>query len=160
MGFSTGRSDNHRSASGAHTPAAQADDNELTGLVKAFQGLNHGVIQAVSDFDMPEGDSHFDREFDLIQRMGEVSGHPVSVSLMQRDQSPNQWKWIMARAEKAQAAGLNFKFQVGARAIGVLLGLEATFQPFMGFPSTKRSARCPWPSAWPKCKTPLLKPSY
>jgi N-acyl-D-aspartate/D-glutamate deacylase len=137
VGFSTGRSDNHRSASGAHTPAAQAQENELTGLVRAFEGLNHGVIQAVSDFDMPEGDQHFDREFDLIESMAAVSGRPVSVSLMQRDQSPDQWRWIMQRAEKAQAKGLNLKLQVGARAIGVLLGLEATFHPFMGFPAYK-----------------------
>ncbi|MGE3724854.1 MAG: amidohydrolase family protein [Candidatus Sericytochromatia bacterium] len=157
VGFSTGRSDNHRSASGAHTPAAQAEDNELTGLVKAFQGLGHGVIQAVSDFDMPEGDSHFDREFDLIERMGEVSGHPVSVSLMQRDQSPQQWKWIIQRAEKAQAAGQNFKLQVGARAIGVLLGLEATFHPFMGFPSYKAISALPLTERVAKMQDPAFK---
>lgn len=143
VGFSTGRSDNHRSATGAHTPAATAEDPELRGLAEAFIGLKHGVIQAVSDFDMPYGDQHFDREFDLIQHMGEVSGHPVSVSLMQRDQSPQQWQWIIQRAEKAQAAGLNFKLQVGARAIGVLLGLEATFHPFMGFPAYKAISHLP-----------------
>lgn len=136
-GFSTGRSDNHRSATGAHTPAAEAQEPELTGLVKAFQGLNHGVVQAVSDFDMPYGDEKFQHEFDLIERMAEASGRPTSVSLMQRDQSPEQWRWIMKRAEQATKKGIPIHFQVGARAIGVLLGLETTFQPFMGFPSYK-----------------------
>lgn len=143
VGFSTGRSDNHRSATGAHTPAAQAQETELTGLAKAFQGLEHGVIQAVSDFDMPEGDQEFAREFALIEKMAEAAQRPLSVSLMQRDQSPNQWRWIMERAEAMQEKGLPFRFQVGARAIGVLLGLETTFHPFMGFPSYKAVSHLP-----------------
>lgn len=143
VGFSTGRSDNHRSATGAHTPAAQAQAAELTGLAEAFQGLEHGVIQAVSDFDMPEGDQEFSREFALIEQMAEAAGRPLSVSLMQRDQSPQQWRWIMERAEAAHAKGLPFRLQVGARAIGVLLGLETTFHPFMGFPSYKAISHLP-----------------
>ncbi len=143
VGFSTGRSDNHRSATGAHTPAAQAQVAELTGLASVFKDLDHGVIQAVSDFDMPEGDQAFSREFELIEKMAEAAQRPVSVSLMQRDQSPNQWKWIMERAEAADAKGLPFRFQVGARAIGVLLGFETTFQPFMGFPSYKAVSHLP-----------------
>lgn len=137
IGFSTGRSDNHRSASGAHTPAAQAQSDELIGLAQVFKGLNHGIIQAVSDFDMPEGDQEFSREFELIEKMAEAAQRPLSVSLMQRDQSPDQWRWIMERVEAADARGLDFRFQVGARAIGVLLGYETTFHPFMGFPTYK-----------------------
>lgn len=143
VGFSTGRSDNHRSATGAHTPAAQAQVAELTGLAEAFRDFDHGVIQAVSDFDMPEGDQEFSREFELIERMAEASGKPLSVSLMQRDQSPQQWRWIMERAEAAHAKGLPFRMQVGARAIGVLLGLETTFHPFMGFPTYKAISHLP-----------------
>ncbi len=143
VGFSTGRSDNHRSATGAHTPAAQAQAAELTGLAEAFRDFDHGVIQAVSDFDMPEGDQEFSREFELIERMAEASGKPLSVSLMQRDQSPQQWRWIMERAEAAHAKGLPFRLQVGARAIGVLLGLETTFHPFMGFPTYKAISHLP-----------------
>lgn len=143
VGFSTGRSDNHRSATGAHTPAAQAQIAELTGLAAVFKDLDHGVIQAVSDFDMPEGDQAFSDEFELIEKMAEAAQRPVSVSLMQRDQSPNQWKWIMERAEAAHERGLPFRFQVGARAIGVLLGFETTFQPFMGFPSYKAVSHLP-----------------
>lgn len=143
VGFSTGRSDNHRSATGAHTPAAQAQAAELTGLAAVFKNLDHGVIQAVSDFDMPEGDEAFGSEFELIEKMAEAAQRPVSVSLMQRDQSPQQWKWIMERAEAAHAKGLPFRLQVGARAIGVLLGFETTFQPFMGFPSYKAVSHLP-----------------
>jgi N-acyl-D-aspartate/D-glutamate deacylase len=138
VGFSTGRSDNHRSAKGEPTPASEAAGAELAGIAEAFVGLDHGVLQAVSDYDMMVGDERFDAEFDLLEQMvAAAGGRPLSVSTMQRDHSPNQWKWILSRAEKAAEKGLEIRCQVAARAIGVMLGLEATFMPFMGFPSYK-----------------------
>ncbi|MFO0660610.1 MAG: amidohydrolase family protein [Polyangiaceae bacterium] len=141
IGFSTGRSDNHRSKHGAATPAAEASVRELEGIVGAFEGLSHGVVQAVSDFDMEVSPDRFDGEFDVLERMAKAAhGHPMSISLMQRDMAPDQWRQIIARAEKARDQGLTIRLQVGARAIGVMLGLEATFHPFMGFPSYRAIA--------------------
>ncbi|MBT8493736.1 MAG: amidohydrolase family protein, partial [Deltaproteobacteria bacterium] len=138
-GFSTGRSDNHRSSLGEETPASEATGRELCGIAEAFVGLDHGVLQAVSDYDMARGDEHFDREFDLIEQMHDAAGgRPLSISTMQRDHSPTQWRWILGRAERMVARGANVRCQVAPRAIGVMLGLEATFQPFMGFPSFKK----------------------
>ncbi len=140
-GFSTGRSDNHRTARGAATPASEVDARELVGLARAFEGLGHGVLQAVSDFDMMRGPDRFDPEFDLLEQMAAASGgHPLSISTMQRDHAPNQWRQIFARVDQAAGRGLDLRCQVGARGIGVLLGLEATFHPFMGFPSYKAIA--------------------
>jgi N-acyl-D-aspartate/D-glutamate deacylase len=157
VGFSTGRTDNHRSAAGAHTPAAEAKHAELVGLAEAFVGLDHGVVQAVSDFDMGQGDACFDPEFDVLEAMAKASGRPMSVSLMQRDQSPEQWRWIMARAEKATAAGTPIRLQAGARAIGVLLGLNTTFNPFMGFPSYKAISHLPLGERVARMQDPAFK---
>lgn len=143
VGFSTGRSDNHRSATGAHTPAAEARSEELAGLASVLGEVGHGVVQAVSDFDMPEGDARFHSEFDVLEAMAQAARRPLSISLMQRDPSPNQWRWIIQRAEQANANGTPIRLQVGARAIGVLLGLNTTFQPFMGFPSYKAISHLP-----------------
>jgi N-acyl-D-aspartate/D-glutamate deacylase len=143
-GFTTGRSDNHRTARGAATPASEVDGRELAGLGAAFRGLGHGVLQAVSDFDMMRGPDRFDPEFALLEQMVEASGgRPLSISTMQRDHAPQQWRQILDRAEQATARGLDVRCQVGARGIGVLLGLEATFHPFMGFPSYKGIAALP-----------------
>ncbi len=143
-GFSTGRSDNHRTARGAATPASEVDARELAGLARAFEGLGHGVLQAVSDFDMMTGPERFDPEFDLLEAMVAASGgRPMSISTMQRDHAPDQWRRIFARVEQAVGKGLDVRAQVGARGIGVLLGLEATFHPFMGFPSYKAIAHLP-----------------
>jgi N-acyl-D-aspartate/D-glutamate deacylase len=62
---------------------------------------------------------------------------------MQRDHSPEQWKWILDRASRANDSGHDVRCQVGARGIGVMLGLQATFHPFMGFPSYKQISHLP-----------------
>lgn len=158
VGFSTGRSENHVSADGDATPASEASERELIGLAEAFVGLDHGILQAVSDFDMHLGDARFDAEWNLVEAMAKAAGgRPLSVSLMQRDHSPNQWKHIIAKAEAANEAGIPIRFQVAARAIGVMLGLEATFHPFMGFPSYKTIAHLPLEEQVAALRTPELK---
>jgi len=157
-GFSTGRSDNHRTARGAATPASEVDARELAGIAEAFRGLDHGVLQAVSDFDMMRGPERFDPEFELLEQMAVASGgRPLSISTMQRDHAPEQWRQILARAEQAVARGLDVRCQVGARGIGVLLGLEATFHPFMGFPSYKAIAALPLPERVARMRDPALR---
>ena len=144
VGFSTGRTDVHRSASGHATPAAEADAAELEGLARAFEGLDHGVLQAVSDFDIETDAARFDQELGVLERMVEASGgHRFSLSLSERDLDPEQWRRILARAEAAEAAGRSFRVQVAPRGIGVLLGLQLTFHPFMGFPTYKKIAHLP-----------------
>jgi len=140
VGFSTGRSDVHRSADGQWTPASEAGAKELMGIASALKGLNHGVLQAVNDFDLERGDpGAFDREFDLLEEFSDASGgKPFSLSLMQRDFAPKQWKQIIDRVEKANEKGLNMRMQVAPRGIGVILGLQCTFHPFIGFPSYKK----------------------
>ena len=157
-GFSTGRSDNHRTARGAATPASEVDARELVGLAGAFVGLGHGVLQAVSDFDMMRGPDRFDPEFDLLEQMVAASGgRPLSISTMQRDHAPDQWRRIFARTDQAVARGLDVHCQVGARGIGVLLGLEATFHPFIGFPSYKEISHLPLEARVARMRTPELR---
>jgi N-acyl-D-aspartate/D-glutamate deacylase len=138
VGFSTGRTDNHRAADGSHTPSAEATIRELAGIADAFEGFSHGVLQAVSDFDMVDSPKLFDAEFDTLEAMAKAAhGHPLSISLMQRNRNTEQWRQILKRAEAATEAGVPIFLQVGSRGIGVILGLEATFHPFIGFPSYK-----------------------
>ncbi len=158
IGFSTGRSDNHRSAVGDWTPASEADGKELAGIAEAFVGLDYGVLQAVSDFNILHGDDHFDAEWGVLEQMlGAAGGRPMSVSTMQRDHSPEQWKWILDRASKANEQGFDVRCQVGARGIGVMLGLQATFHPFMGFPSYKAISQLPFEERVNAMRDPELR---
>jgi N-acyl-D-aspartate/D-glutamate deacylase len=142
-GFSSGRTDNHRTAEGRETPAAEASADELCGIAQAFAGLGRGVIQMVSDFDVLKGPERFDAEFDLVEQVARASGRPLSMTWLQRDPGGAQWQAIRERVDAAVAQGLPLYLQAAARGIGVIVGLEASFHPFMGFPAFKEIAHLP-----------------
>lgn len=133
-GFSTGRTDNHRTTAGLATPASEAKAAELAGLAEALRDLPHGVLQVVSDFDLLRGPERFDEEFDLIELLARKSGKPLSMTWLQRDPGGEQWRAIRERVDAARAAGLPLSMQTSPRGIGVILGLDTTFHPLMGFP--------------------------
>lgn len=146
IGFSTGRSDIHRSADGDWTPSSEATAEELAGIAQAFDGMAHGVMQAVNDFDLERDGDAFDKEFDILEAMAKAgNGRPFSLSLMQRDFAPDQWQRIIARAEKAREKGIDMRLQTAPRGIGVITGLQCTFHPFIGFPSYKDISDLPLP---------------
>ena len=142
-GFSTGRSDNHRTSEGRETPASEASAAELAGIASAFDGLNHGVVQCVSDFDLLRGAEHFDREFGLVEQVARACGRPLSMTWLQRDPGAEQYIAIRDRVEACVAQGLPLYLQTAARGIGVIIGLDASFHPFMGFPGYKEIAHLP-----------------
>ncbi|MFZ9709654.1 MAG: N-acyl-D-amino-acid deacylase family protein [Steroidobacteraceae bacterium] len=142
-GFSTARTDNHRTSRGLPTPAAEAGADELIGLASAFHGRTQGVLQMVSDFDLLQGPDRFDAEFDLVEALARASGRPLSMTWLQRDPGGDQWRRIQSRTESAVAAGLPLWLQASARGIGVILGLDTTFHPFIGFPGYVEIAHLP-----------------
>ena len=136
IGLSTGRSDFHKSSDGDWTPASEAGKDELEGLARAVAASGHGVLQAVNDFDMVRPGETFDGEFDLMEAFFRAgAGRPGSMSLMERDFAPDDWKNIIRRTEVLNADGLDISFQVAPRAIGAINGLNCTFHPIMAFPS-------------------------
>jgi len=158
IGLSTGRSDFHKSSDGGWTPASEAGKDELEGLARAVAASGHGVLQAVNDFDMVRPGETFDTEFALMEaffRAGQ--GRPGSMSLMERDFAPEDWKKIIRRTEELNADGLDISFQVAPRAIGAINGLNCTFHPIMAFPSYISIAGLPLADRVAKLSTPDFK---
>jgi N-acyl-D-aspartate/D-glutamate deacylase len=134
-GFSTGRSDVHRSADGEWTPASEASRAELVGIASALKGRKRGVLQAVNDFNLERGGDQFETEFALIEAFARAAGRPCSLSLMQRDFAPDQWRRILEQTERLNREGIDFRVQVAPRAIGVFNGLQCTFHPLLAQPA-------------------------
>ncbi len=129
LGFSTSRTEKHRSSTGELTPSITAREDELTGIAKAVGETGTGVLQGISDF------YDFDQEFKMFRSMVEVSGRPVSITVEQQDARPDCWKKLLDSIEEAQKEGLPMYGQVPPRATGVLMGLTATLNPFFLHPS-------------------------
>jgi len=134
-GFSTGRTDVHRTADGDWTPSSEATREELVGLASALKGRKAGVLQAVNDFNLERDGDQFEEEFSILEAFARASGRPCSISLMQRDFAPDQWQRILKETERLNKDGVDFRVQVAPRAIGVFNGLQCTFHPILAQPS-------------------------
>ncbi|MBC8188411.1 MAG: amidohydrolase family protein, partial [Proteobacteria bacterium] len=125
VGFTSSRTRNHRTKDGEFTPSLTAGADEMLGIAKAIGEGGRGVFEMVADF------SHLAEEFDLLRKMVEVSGRPMSISVAQNDHRPDQWRQLLDLIGQAVDDGLPMAAQVPPRAIGLLLGLQATFHPFI-----------------------------
>jgi N-acyl-D-aspartate/D-glutamate deacylase len=151
LGFTTSRTRNHRASDGRHTPSLTATAAELVGISRRFGEAGSGVFEIVSDFPDP------DAEWELLRAMVAASGRPMSVSIAQSDLSPDAWRGSLRRLEEANAAGLPMRGQVAARAIGTLLGLEATLHPFISHPSYAAIAALPLAEKVARLRDPELR---
>ncbi len=125
LGFTTSRTLNHRTSLGEYTPTLKAEQDELVGIAQGLGAAGKGVLQVVSDFiDM-------DHEFEILQSMAARSGRPISISVAQAFKRRDDWRIHLDRFAKSTANGVQMRGQVGARAVGLLLGLQGTLSPFM-----------------------------
>ncbi len=151
LGFTTSRTRNHRASDGRFTPSLTATADELVGISRRFGEAGAGVFEIVSDFPDPEA------EWKLLREMVAASGRPMSISIAQSDVSPDAWRQSLRQLEEANAAGLPMRGQVAARAIGTLLGLEATLHPFISHPSWAEVAALPLAAKVARLRDPELR---
>jgi N-acyl-D-aspartate/D-glutamate deacylase len=161
-GFSTGRSDNHRTSKGQDTPAATAAQDELVALAGAYQGLSYRVMHAVSDFDCMRGDpagqrARFDAEYDLLEAVARTTGRPLALTWLERVNAPPQWQWLAERAQASKANGVDIRLQTACRAIGVMNGLDTSFNIFMAMPTYQEIAALPLPERAARLRDPAIK---
>ncbi len=138
LGFSTSRTINHKTLDGRHIPTLKADEAELAEIADAVAKTGSGWLQVISDFDEPE------EELALLRRLVERSGRPLSITILQRDSKPEEWRRIMGGIAEAQKAGLPMLGQVLTRPTGILLGFEISQNPFIGRPSWKAIEALPF----------------
>ncbi len=141
FGFSTSRTISHKSLAGEYTPTLRATEVELEGLAMGLKDAGSGFIEMVSDWTEPDAVS----EFAMLRRVVEKSGRPAVFSLTQRHEPhrQSQWKELLACSNQAIKDGLSIRPVTPPRAIGVLLGLEGSQNPFSGTPTYKSIAGKP-----------------
>jgi N-acyl-D-aspartate/D-glutamate deacylase len=138
LGFSTSRTLNHKTKAGIPIPTLKADEAELSEIALALKKEGAGWLQVISDFDEPE------EEMALLRRLAERSGRPMSITVLQRDNKPEEWRSLMQRMEEAQKAGVQIMGQVLTRPTGIMLGFEISQNPFVGRPSWKEVEDLPF----------------
>jgi len=130
FGFSTSRLLQHRTAEGEPIPSYGAAEEELAEIVDAVGAVGRGWLQVVADF----GDAQ-EAEFGLLRRLVKRSGRPLTLTLLQKDSHPAEWRELLGRIEAANDEGLRITGQVRGRPTSTLLGFELSENPFLGCPS-------------------------
>lgn len=142
-GVSTSRSTAHKSIGGDYTPTLLAREREIVGLAMGMADAGRGLFEFVAEVQ----DSDVIGEFEMVRRALKKSGLPGVYSLVQSGQTATEneglWRDLLEYAQKAQADGANMRPVVAPRAIGLLLGLEGSQNPFSATPTYRSIAHLP-----------------
>ncbi|OJW24245.1 MAG: amidohydrolase [Rhodospirillales bacterium 69-11] len=138
FGFSTSRSLSHKTLKGDPTPTLRAQEDELAGIALGMRDAGSGMLEVVSEW---APDHH--AEFAMLRRIVEASGRPAVFSLAQRHSRPEVWRDLLAHADAAARDGVPIRPVVAPRAIGLLLGLSGSQNPFSGCRSYRAIAHLP-----------------
>ena len=131
VGFTTSRTEIHRTSTGENIGTLTASEVELLAIARAMAQAGLGVTQLISDCYQSPDDTFAQAELDLLEQFARVSGRPLSFTMQQAYHSPDRWRFQMDWVDRMVAAGLEVRAQVASRPIGVLLGLQATANPFL-----------------------------
>jgi N-acyl-D-aspartate/D-glutamate deacylase len=131
FGFTTSRTDSHKTPDGDFVPSRDADAAELLGIGSALAVTGSGLFGANSDFD----DEAY--EFAWMTRLARETGRPVWFLLTDRYEDPERWRRLLKGVHAARAEGLSLTAQIAGRPIGVMMGVGTALNPFTVRPSYK-----------------------
>src|SRR6478736_9731283 len=131
FGFTTSRTDSHKTPDGELVPSRDADDMELLGIGSALGEVGAGTFGMNSDFD--------DEEYELrwMRKLAKETGRPVWFLLTDRYSDPERWRRLIKAVHAARAEGLPLSAQMAGRPIGVMMGVGTALNPFTVRPSYK-----------------------
>ena len=138
LGFTTSRTYVHRTSRGDQIGTLRAGTDEVLGIAAALRRAGTGVIQLISDVYQSTDDELVAGEIELLGRIATEVGRPLSFTVQQNDDAPDRFRQLLAAIDGWNVAGADVKAQVAVRPIGVLIGLQATANPFMFCPSYRQ----------------------
>jgi len=144
LGFSTSRFYGHVDKAGKLVPGTRASGEEMRKIGSAFEGLDHGTMEFVSDsLSDPE-------ELDWIEHITRTTGRTLT-PLVTAGMGP-----IWDLAEKLKKDGFDLRPQVGARPASILMTLDGTINPMRQFPAYREIQDLPIAEQ----QTRLLDPDF
>jgi len=131
FGFTTSRTDSHKTPDGELVPSRDADDLELLGIGSALGVTGTGAFGMNSDFD--------DEEFELrwMRKLAKETGRPIWFLLTDRYEDPERWRRLIKAVHASRREGLPITAQMAGRPIGVMMGVGTALNPFTVRPSYK-----------------------
>lgn len=151
FGFTTSRTDQHKTPAGELVPGRYAEHEELVAIGDALGRAGRGTFGMLSDFD-DEG-----AEFAWLERIAEKNGLPLWFLLTDRSSDPDRWRRLMDGVRAARARGLPMSAQVAGRPVGLILGLTTSLNPFALREAFAELARLPAAEQLKRLREPEMR---
>lgn len=120
LGCATSRLYYHRTAQGELIPSFNASEEELHALAAGIVDAGGGVLQLVPNYENPD----ITDELDLMARVARQ--HDITVTFTGTTSTPG----IAEMLEQRRAQGADLKAQIFPRPIGMVVGLNLSWNPF------------------------------
>jgi N-acyl-D-amino-acid deacylase len=137
FGFTTSRTNSHKTPTGEMVPGRYSEIEELLGIGSALGKVGYGAFGINSDFDVET------EELGWMTEFGQKTGRPIWFLLTDRPTDPARWKRLMEGVRAARAKGAMVTAQVAGRPVGVLLGADTALNPFSIRPSYQALLKLP-----------------
>jgi N-acyl-D-aspartate/D-glutamate deacylase len=151
FGFTTSRTDSHKTPSGDLVPSRYSEVDELLGIGAALGTVGSGAFGMNSDFDDEA------TELAWITRLAKETGRPVWFLLTDRYRDPDRWRRLLAGVHAARKAGANVTAQIAGRPIGVIMGVGTALNPFTIRPSYRDIERLPVAAQFERLRDPAVR---
>ena len=138
LGFSTSRTELHKTLAGDPVPGTMAAHEELLGIGRGFANAGGGVFQLAA--------THREvlDELPWMKQLARETGATVAFNLQQVDEAPDLYREVLGKLEEAHADGVTtLRGQFAGRPVGVLMGWQSTVHPFRLHPAYREIERLP-----------------
>jgi N-acyl-D-aspartate/D-glutamate deacylase len=162
VGFTTSRTVGHRAKSGRPVPGTFAAEKELVALAGALKAAGHGVFEAIvagtiGSLEALGGErATMLDEVPLLRAAALASGRPVTFTVAQLFENPDNWRAILDAASAATASGAVLRPQIIPRSVTVMTNLD-TYHLFMFRPTYRKIADLPLAERMAEMRTPEVK---
>ena len=151
VGFTTSRTDQHKTLAGDLVPGRYAEHEELIAIGRAMGRAGRGTFGFLSDFDDEAA------EWKWVRQVAKESGRPVWFLLTDRSYDPQRWRRLMDGVRAGRADNLPLYAQVAGRPVGLTLGLNTSLNPFGLREAYAEVAKLPPAEMLARLRTPELR---
>jgi N-acyl-D-amino-acid deacylase len=151
FGFTTSRTNSHKTLTGGMVPSRYSEIDELLGIGRALGDVGFGAFGMNSDFDIEES------ELGWMTQLAQETGRPVWFLLTDRPVDDGRWRRLMDGVHAARAKGAMVTAQVPARPVGVLLGADTALNPFSIRPSYQKLLKLPVAERMIRLRDPAVR---
>jgi len=148
VGFATSRTIGHKARSGRPVPGTFAPDDEVLALARALGSAGHGVFEAIvagtiGPLERLGGERMKQvEEMPLLEAVAMASGRPVTFTVAQLWDAPEQWRLVLDATAEANARGAQLRPQIIPRSVTVMTNLDS-YHLFMARPTYRKIADLP-----------------